>query len=63
MERVYVMKFEVINDRDKTVMYTAHIPNEEELTALSQGGYKFRIDGKIVAIKNLKKVKRGVENA
>ena len=50
------MRFEVINDRNKTVMQTAHmscIPDKELLNAMSKAGYKFKLNGKMTTIKKL----------
>ena len=50
------MKFEVINDRNKTVMHTSSpscIPDKDILTSMSKAGYKFKLDGKTVTIKKL----------
>lgn len=44
------MKFEVINDKNKTVYYThkeKDIPCKEYLNSMVGAGYKFKIDGKI----------------
>ena len=46
------MKFEVINDKNKTVMSTTSlscIPNKNELNSMSKAGYKFRLNGKIMS--------------
>lgn len=51
------MKFEVINDKNKTVMLTEYIsciPNNSALTSMFDAGYRFKIDGKIIPIKKLK---------
>ena len=50
------MKFEVINDRNKTVMHTSSpscIPDKDILTSMSKAGYKFKLDGKAITIKKL----------
>lgn len=50
------MKFEVVNDKNKTVMSTESlscIPNKDALNSISKAGYKFRFDGKMITIKKL----------
>ena len=54
------MKFEVINDKNKTMYYTYNIkciPNKEFLTSISNAGYKFKIDGKIASKKKVEELK------
>lgn len=58
------MKFEIVNDKNKTVYFThtvSDIPQKEHLSAMSNAGYKFKVDGKIVSKKTiedmLKKIK------
>lgn len=51
------MKFEIINDKSKTVMQTEYIsciPDKDELNSMQIAGYKFKIDGKIISAKKLK---------
>ena len=50
------MKFEVINDKNKTVMQTSHmscIPDKNTLNLMQKAGYKFKLDGKMITIKKL----------
>lgn len=50
------MKFEVVNDKNKTVMNTTSpscIPDKGILTSMSKAGYKFKLDGKLITIKKL----------
>ena len=56
------MRFEVINDKNKTVMHTADagcIPDENTLRSMHKAGYKFKIDGKSVVITKIKEYLRG----
>ena len=58
------MKFEVINDKNKTVYYTfkiKDIPRKDDLVSISNAGYKFKIDGKITSKKKVEELK-GSEN-
>ena len=53
------MKFEVINDKNKTVYYTnkeKDIPCKEYLESMVCGGYKFKIDGKIASKKKVEEL-------
>ena len=53
------MKFEVINDKNKTVYYTYSekaIPCKEHLNSMSKAGYKFKIDGKIASKKKVEEL-------
>jgi hypothetical protein len=53
------MKFEVINDKGKTVYYThkeKDIPNKEYLNSMSDAGYKFKIDGKVASKKKVEEL-------
>lgn len=48
------MKFEVINDKGRTMMSTtclSCIPNADQIDAMIKHGYKFRINGKPVSKK------------
>ena len=50
------MEFEVINDKNKTVMRTetlSCIPDKEILSSMSKAGYRFRLNGKITSPKKL----------
>lgn len=50
------MKFEVVNDKNKTVYYThkeKDIPCKEYLNSMGGAGYKFKIDGKILSKKKV----------
>ena len=57
------MKFEVINDKNKTVYYTYRekdIPQKEYLDSMVSAGYKFKIDGKVASKKKIEELmKRG----
>ena len=51
------MKFEVINDKNKTVLLTEYvscIPNDSALASMFDAGYRFKVDGKIILLKKLK---------
>lgn len=53
------MKFEVINDKQKTVMQTTNIacvPNETEIKLMTKAGYKFRMNGKLIKKSDLQKI-------
>ena len=55
------MKFEVVNDKGQVVMTTTFascIPDKDILKSMSESGYKFRIDGKVVAKKKLLEIKQ-----
>lgn len=55
------MKFEVINDKNKTMYYTYNIkciPNKEFLTSISNAGYKFKINGKTASKKKVEELKQ-----
>lgn len=50
------MKFEVVNDKNK-VMFRCDdvscIPAPADIKMMSAGGYKFRIDGKIISARKV----------
>lgn len=53
------MKFEVINDKNKTVYYThkeQDIPCKEQLASMIDAGYKFKIDGKVASKKKVEEL-------
>ena len=59
------MKFEVINDKNQTIMQTSSancIPDRSMLNLMSKSGYKFRIDGKIATVKKVIETIKGVKN-
>lgn len=50
------MKFEVVNDKNRTMMSTVYwscVYNEDTLRSISKSGYKFKLDGKIISLKKL----------
>ena len=50
------MEFEVINDKNRTVMNTMSkscLPDKKLLISMSKNGYKFRLNGKMVTVKKL----------
>lgn len=54
------MKFEIINQEDKTVMQTGYvecIPDKETIDFMIRGRYKFKIDGKIVSKKKIDEIR------
>lgn len=55
------MKFEIFNERGIVVMNTTTpscMPSNEDLKSMSSYGYKFKLDGKAISVKNLiKKIK------
>ena len=58
------MKFEVVNDKNKTMYYTYEIegiPTKEYLDSMSNAGYKFKIDGKIASKKKVEELKQSVK--
>lgn len=58
------MKFEVVNDKNKTMYYTneiKEIPSKEYLDSMSNAGYKFKIDGKIASKKKVEELKQSVK--
>lgn len=59
------MKFEVINDKNKTVMTTTNlscIPNKNILDSMLMAGYKFKLDGKLITIKKLNEKLKEIGN-
>lgn len=56
------MKFEVVNDKNKTVMQTTDvscIPNKEILNSMISAGYKLKLDGKILSKKAINELTKG----
>ena len=50
------MKFEVVNDKNKTVMSTTSwscVYDKDILNSISKAGYKFKLDGKAITLKKL----------
>ena len=48
------MIFEVVNDKNKTVMSTTYVSciyDKDILNSMSKAGYKFKLDGKVITIK------------
>lgn len=61
-----MMRFEVVNDKNKTVMRTPSlycIPDKDILTSMSKAGYKFKLDGKTITIKKLNEMLKEIKNA
>ena len=59
------MYFEVINDKNKTIMNTeilSCIPDKNTLDSISKAGYRFRLDGKIITVKKLKEQLKEIIN-
>lgn len=59
------MKFEVVNDKNKTVMSTesmACIPDKDILNSISKAGYKFKLNGKLITIKKLIEKLKEIDN-
>lgn len=57
------MKFEVVNDKGKTVMSCTSvscIPDEDELSCMAKAGYKFKLDGKNATQKKIKEIRTNV---
>ena len=55
------MRFEVVNDKNKTMYYTnkiKDIPSKEYLGSMNDAGYKFKIDGKVVSKKKVEELKK-----
>ena len=55
------MKFEVINDKNKTIYYTydrRDVPSSEYLNSMSNAGYRFKIDGRIASKKKVEELKQ-----
>ena len=53
------LKFEVVDDKNKTVYFThtiSGIPQKEHLSAMSNAGYKFKIDGRVVSKKRIEEM-------
>ena len=60
------MKFEVINDKNETVMYTDDVSCVYEKSVLNhmyKSGHKFKINGKIIALKNISEKLKEISNA
>lgn len=60
------MKFEVVNDKNITVMSTTSascIYDKNILNSISKAGYKFKLDGKIITIKKLDEKLKEINNA
>lgn len=50
------MNFEVVNDKNKTVMRTTSpscVPDKDMLNLISKAGYKFKLDGKTISCKSI----------
>ena len=50
------MKFEVINDKGKTIMFTTQIPaipKQRQIELQFKAGYKFKLNGKTISKKAL----------
>ena len=50
------MEFEVINDKNRTIMSTMSkscLPDKKLLISMSKNGYKFRLNGKMITVKKL----------
>ena len=50
------MKFEVVNDKNRTVMSTTSwscVYDKDTLNSISKAGYKFKLDGKAITLKKL----------
>ena len=59
------MRFEVINDKNKTVMSTVNlscIPNKKILDSMLMAGYKFKLDGKLITAKKLNEILKEIKN-
>lgn len=55
------MKFEVVNDKNKTVMitnYIEYIPTDKELSSMYKAGYKFKLNGKAISLKKVLEIKK-----
>ena len=56
------MKFEVVNDKNKTVMNTTSpscIPDKDILMSMLNAGYKLKLDGKILSKKAINELAKG----
>lgn len=59
------MKFEVINDKNKTVMSTVSsscIPEKKILDSMLMAGYKFKLDGKLITGKKLNEILKEIKD-
>lgn len=59
------MKFEVVNDKNKTIMSTTSascIYNKDILNSMSKVGYKFKLDGKLITVKKLDEKLKEISN-
>ena len=59
------MNFEVVNDKNKTVMRTSSpscVPDKDMLNLISKAGYKFKIDGKVISCKNIVEKMKEITN-
>lgn len=59
------MHFEIINDKNKTMMSTESatcIPDKNMLDSISRAGYRFKLNGKIITIKKLNEQLKEIVN-
>ena len=59
------MKFEIINDKNTTVMNTSSyscIPDEHTLALMLNTGYKIKLDNRVTTIKRLKEKLKETNN-
>ena len=59
------MKFEVVNDKNITVMSTTSascIYDKDILKSMAKAGYKFKLDGKTITVKKLDEKLKEINN-
>ena len=59
------MKFECVNRDGRTMSSTTYmscLPTERQIESMSNVGYKFKLDGKIISKKKVKEIIRGSKN-
>lgn len=59
------MIFEVVNDKNKTVMSTTYVSciyDKDILNSMSKAGYKFKLDGKTITVKKLDEKLKEINN-
>ena len=59
------MRFDVVNDKNETVMHTEHsscIPDKDTLNSIVKAGYKLKLNGKITTVNKLLKEFKETQN-
>ena len=59
------MRFEVVNDKNETIMHTEHLcctPDKDTLNAIVKAGYKLKLNGKTTTVNKLLKEFKETQN-